>query len=79
MIDTDLYIALGGDESKKRLRKAQKRYLKTLSYDDGTIVKNKSDRYYDLGGILNAAGPMAKSILSDRSITTCVFLSFLFS
>ena len=70
MIDTDLYIALGGDESKKRLRKAQKRYLKTLSYDDGTIVKNKSDRYYDLGGILNAAGPMAKSILSDSLDTT---------
>ena len=70
MIDTDLYIALGGDESKKRLRKAQKKYLKTLSYDDGTIVKNRSDRYYDLGGILNAAGPMAKSILSDSLDTT---------
>lgn len=52
-------------KANERLFKAQRRFLRTLPYDDGTSVLKTSDRFYDIGGSLNFAATTSKSILKD--------------
>ena len=65
MNNKSLYYLLGSLEAQEKLKKAQRGYLKTLPYDEGMSVKEKSGRYFDIGGTLSAVNSIGKSVFKD--------------
>lgn len=50
MNNKELYFALGGAKTRKKLNKAREEYLNTLPYDAGVSARKVSGRYFNLGG-----------------------------
>ena len=57
-------------DADNKLLDAEKSFLKTLPYDDGSVITRYSGKYYDFGGVMSGIGSMAKSVLDDSLDTT---------
>ena len=57
-------------DADNKLLDAEKSFLKTLPYDDGSVITRHSGKYYDFGGVMSGIGSMAKSVLDDSLDTT---------
>lgn len=57
-------------DADNKLLDAEKSFLKTLPYDDGSVITRHSGKYYDFGGVMSGISSIAKSVLDDSLDTT---------